>query len=94
MPYPYLGLCSMHISRKFNADFTQSSMQNAMRKRNLSGFEAESKRNPSGILAESMYAVSMLDSLQHEDFTQISRRFHADFTQNGLRNRSGIGAES
>ena len=43
----------------------------------------------------------MLDSMQLEDFTQISSIFHADLTQNGLqncggmfRNRSGILAES
>ena len=32
--------------------------------------------------------------MQPEDFMQILRRFHADFTQNGLRNIRGIVAES
>ena len=55
---------------------------------------ANSKRNPSGILGESISALFMLESMQHEDLTQISCRFHADFRQNGLRNRSGIEEET
>ena len=58
------------------------------------GIVAESKRNPSRILPEAIYALSMLDSMQHEDFTQILRRFHADFTQNVLQNRSKIVTKS
>ena len=43
---------------------------------------------------ESIYALSMLDLMQHKDFTQTLRRFDADCTQNGVRNRSRIVAES
>ena len=43
---------------------------------------------------ESIYAISMLDLMQDEDLTQISRRFPADITQNGLPNRSQIEPES
>ena len=32
--------------------------------------------------------------MQHKDFMQILRGFQADFTKNGLRNLSGIVAES
>ena len=35
--------------------------------------------NPSGILAESIYALSVLDAMQHADFTQILRKFYAAF---------------
>ena len=84
MPYLCFILCNMKISPRFHADFTQNGL------RNLSGIVAESQRSHSGILAESIYALSMLDFMQHKDFTQISRRFYADFTQNGLRNLSGI----
>ena len=55
-------------------------------------------RNLSGIHAESTHAFSMLDSQQQADFTLMSHRFHANFTQNSLqnamRNLSGIHAES
>ena len=78
----------IQTSRRFHADFTQIGL------RNSSGIVAESKRNLSGIQSESIYALSMPDCLKLEDFMQISRRFHTDFTQNGLRNRSGIVAES
>ena len=36
-------------------------------------------RNLCGIYAESIYALSMLDSMQHAYFTQIFCRFHAYF---------------
>ena len=87
------------ISRRFRADFTPNSLQNAMR--NLSGIHADSTHALS-ILDSNLLAawnlVSILDSMQQADFTHISRRFHADFTQNSFqnarRNLSGIQAES
>ena len=82
----------MKIPRRFHADVMQIS------RRVGCGIVAESivaqsKRNTIRILAESTYALSMLDSMQHEDFTQISHIFNADFRQNGLRNGSGIVAQ-
>ena len=61
---------------------------------NSSGMFAESQRNLCAIHAESIYALSMLNSMQHEDFTQSSPRFHADlhaeYVPEALRNPSGI----
>ena len=99
-PYPCLISCSMQVWRKFYADFTQTSKQNAMP--NLCGISAETLRSLCGIHAKSIHALSMLYSMQHEDFTQISRRFDADFhaechaesLRNFFRNFSGIFAES
>ena len=85
MPYSCLIPCSMQISRKFHADFTQTSMQNML-------------WNPCGIHAESIYALSMLDSMQHADFTQIllrlSCRLRRGISAESLRNPCGIFAES
>ena len=100
MPYPCLIPCSMKISTKH---FTQISRRLACRMRsgilaesmqNSSGMFAESQRNLCAIHAESIYALSMLNSMQHEDFTQSSPRFHADlhaeYVPEALRNPSGI----
>ena len=77
--------------------------------RNRSGIVPESQRKSSGIyiglltgivpdtsasLDKSIQASSRLDFMQPEDFMQILRRFHTDFTQNALRNLSGIVPES
>ena len=62
-------LCLIHASRidfMQHAYFTKNSMQNAL-------------RNLCEIHADSIYALRMLDSMPHADFTQISRSFHADF---------------
>ena len=66
MPYACLIPCSIH------ADFTQTSMHNAMREH--CEIHSDTLRNPCGI-----YALFMLYSMQPADFTQSSRRFHADF---------------
>ena len=69
---------------QFHADFTESSMQNAMRNRN-------------GILAESIRNLSMPYPCLVLRSMQISRYIQADFTQssmqNALRNPSGMVAE-
>ena len=73
----------MQISQRFHKDFTQNGL------RKVSGIVPESFRNPSTSLAESLSALSRPNSMQLEDFMQISR----DLTQNGLQNLSGIVAE-
>ena len=60
-------------------------MQNAMQ--NLCRIRAENLQNPYGINAESIYALSMLDSMQHANFTQTSM-------QKAMRNPCESHAES
>ena len=85
--------------RRFHADFTQILRKFhgefvAESQRNPSRIVAELFRNRSGNHAESIYALPVLDSMQHADFMKISRRFHANLTQSSYRNPSGIHAES
>ena len=88
MPYPCLIPCKIKMSRRFHAEWVAESYQNGSR------IVAESQRNLSGILAEAIYALSMLVFMQHEDFTQILCRFHAEGVPESFRNGSGIVAES
>ena len=78
----------MQISRRFHAHFTQN------RFRNRSGIVAESFRSRSEILAESFPNLFRPYPGWTQCNMKISCRFHAVLTQNGLRNLSGILAES
>ena len=81
MPYACLIPSSLQIFRKFYADFTQTSMQNA--KRFLCGIYAESLRNPCRIYLCLFYTACRF----HANFAQILRRLLC-------RMRCGIFAES
>ena len=64
---------------------------------NRSGIVLAWFRNRSGICGnpcQIYLGLILLDSMQPGYFMQISPRFQADFTQNELRNRSGIVPES
>ena len=85
----------LHATRRFHADFTQilGRMHRkilAESQRNPGGvvpewfwnrsrIVPESSRNLSSSLAESIPALSRLDSMQPEDFMQISRRFYGEW---------------
>ena len=89
----------MQISGRFHAEWIAESQRNlsgilAEWKRNRSRMVPESFQNPSGSLAESILALSRLDSMQPEDFIQISRRMGRGISAKSQRNRSEIVRES
>ena len=108
MPYPSWNLCSMQISRKFYADFTQTSMHNALRNfcrifgeylRNLCEILAESLRNPCVIyLCLYIHAGFRAACRFNANFTQISRRLpcrmRCGIVAKSLQNLCGIHPES
>ena len=88
MPYPCLIPCNLKVSRRLHAELIH------ILGRMGCGIIPESLGNLSGTLADSIYALSMLDSMQLKDFTQISCRFYGHWVAQSFRNGSGIVPES